>query len=911
MVRSTIVVRASDALPLAASVDDEQTEQALQEHKQQAKLIFRRITPNSEPRLSIESGSYSLQCVNFVSARTCLEAERTSVCARVFSYLIADNVVYLTIAEKSYPRKLAFSYLDELSKEFATSYGPKVETVRRPYAFVGFDTFMSKTARLYSDTRTASAASGGSGLDQLNDDLHDVTRIMTKNMEELLWRGDSLDRMSHLSSSLRSESEKYRKAARNINIQAMLRHPNASPMMQQQPQLHPAPSSGVNAQIQPGAITYTTSTSPDGRIIYHPFRLRICRDQSRSCKPLSSFSYQTANGVVSGIQWIPAEATSAMPTGAQPASAEFTASWNRGYSREGEKAMKEWQKDEDKRRRREEKEAAKRVSQWERERRGGDTDRDLRHAREKDARVGRMPRSPSFTTTGANSVPVGPPGAGGPYNSYTNPMADLETRFEGIDIGRRDYDRERERKANVGYGTARSRKGSVNYDNRRKSGVYADGYGAAPSHTTNPGFTPAGFPIDHRPASPYAVPGNYPPPSPSRPAGDFGYAGSGGYPSSPGRPAGDTYQRASSPYQRAASPYQRAASPYQRAASPYQRGASPYQRGASPYHGPSGLPNAYDRSRAPSPVPTPIGPYGAPRSRAPSPVPAAAGPYGPPRSRAASPMPNAMPYNARSRAASPIPGIMPSASPGFPQPTVPGRAPPSPRASPRMAGNSLSYPHEQQRPQQPLLPPDGFSRPPNLAQSYTWFDTMKIQDMDNFFDDMPRMPLVLVPHDVYHEDWIRFMQDLAMAWAGRLPTADPSRRSQKRSSVTAELVDLWDASFFQQRGVEVILFKGHERRSGPSAGTIIDHLPSFDSDSDSSATSSLTGISDLSDDKYGKPGYGPYARPSDVYAPENVEALRRRMQKKSDKRKRRKARERERKYALYITCVPWKEGGPR
>jgi hypothetical protein len=117
----------------------------------------------------------------------------------------------------------------------------------------------------------------------------DVTRIMTKNMEELLWRGDSLDRklhsisyscdrskvayvmlglssptsrcflllaymtghhmilsifccitldgiirydvllttspagMSHLSTSLRSESEKYRKAARKINVDAMIR----------------------------------------------------------------------------------------------------------------------------------------------------------------------------------------------------------------------------------------------------------------------------------------------------------------------------------------------------------------------------------------------------------------------------------------------------------------------------------------------------------------------------------------------------------------------------------------------------------------------------------------------------------------------------------------------------------------
>lgn len=35
---------------------------------------------------------------------------------------------------------------------------------------------------------------------------------MSKNMEDLLWRGDSLDRMSTLSSSLRDESLKYRKA---------------------------------------------------------------------------------------------------------------------------------------------------------------------------------------------------------------------------------------------------------------------------------------------------------------------------------------------------------------------------------------------------------------------------------------------------------------------------------------------------------------------------------------------------------------------------------------------------------------------------------------------------------------------------------------------------------------------------
>ncbi|KAL7423101.1 SNAP receptor [Cryptotrichosporon argae] len=205
MVRSTTIFRVSDGLPLAASVDDESTEKALTEYKQQSKLVFRRLTANSEPACSIESGDYTLH------------------------YLIVQNVIYMCICDQSYPRKLAFSYLDELSKEFQRSYEGKIEGASRPYAFMGFDTFISKTTRLYRDSRSLTqggaggASSNPSQLDELNENLRDVTRIMTKNMEDLLWRGDSLDRMSHLSTSLRSESAKYRKAARQINLDALLR----------------------------------------------------------------------------------------------------------------------------------------------------------------------------------------------------------------------------------------------------------------------------------------------------------------------------------------------------------------------------------------------------------------------------------------------------------------------------------------------------------------------------------------------------------------------------------------------------------------------------------------------------------------------------------------------------------------
>jgi hypothetical protein len=82
--------------------------------------------------------------------------------------------------------------------------GFRNRTVSHQRPFV--DTFISKTTRLYADTRTAQTNAlahgstevqpGSSNLDKMNAELQDVTRIMTKNMEDLLWRGDSLDRES-------------------------------------------------------------------------------------------------------------------------------------------------------------------------------------------------------------------------------------------------------------------------------------------------------------------------------------------------------------------------------------------------------------------------------------------------------------------------------------------------------------------------------------------------------------------------------------------------------------------------------------------------------------------------------------------------------------------------------------------
>ncbi|MCJ1445387.1 MAG: SNAP receptor [Stictis urceolatum] len=194
MVLSTFVSRI-DGLMLAASVDDDSSEAHLSEPKSQAKQIIKKLSRNAEPQASIECGKYTIH------------------------YLINDTLCFLTICDKSYPRKLAFTYLSDLSTEFTNTYPSQNFNAAtcRPYAFVDFDSTIQKTKKSYQDARAAN------NLEKLNDELKDVTKVMTKNIEDLLYRGDSLERMGDMSASLREESAKYRRAAVRINWELLLK----------------------------------------------------------------------------------------------------------------------------------------------------------------------------------------------------------------------------------------------------------------------------------------------------------------------------------------------------------------------------------------------------------------------------------------------------------------------------------------------------------------------------------------------------------------------------------------------------------------------------------------------------------------------------------------------------------------
>jgi len=135
-----------------------------------------------------------------------------------------------------------------------------------------------------------------------------------------------------------------------------------------------------------------------------------------------------------------------------------------------------------------------------------------------------------------------------------------------------------------------------------------------------------------------------------------------------------------------------------------------------------------------------------------------------------------------------------------------------------------------------------------------------------------------------------------------IPEFSTGEPPPKRSTLVADLINLWNDSFFRSRRVEVILYKGRERRSGPHAGSVDSHLPMpvFDSDSDLSSESSDSSESDDG-------GY--YGRGMDLTESKRMrrEIKEEKKRRKKEKKLRKKIKEREKQYTLYLTYNPPRE----
>lgn len=200
----TFVARISDGLPLVANTAPDFNQGVTQEHKNQAKEILRGLggTASASAKMSIDTSN--------------------NLC---FHYTVRNSLCYLTLTEKSYPKRLAFLYLEEIADAFleslANDYGDPgwrdaIATTARPYAFIKFDLVIQRRRKEFVDPTSRQNTT------KLNEDLADIQSIMRKNINEVLNRGEKLEHVSNISNNLVAESKKFKWGAKKLTWQAMV-----------------------------------------------------------------------------------------------------------------------------------------------------------------------------------------------------------------------------------------------------------------------------------------------------------------------------------------------------------------------------------------------------------------------------------------------------------------------------------------------------------------------------------------------------------------------------------------------------------------------------------------------------------------------------------------------------------------
>jgi vesicle transport protein SEC22 len=202
----TFVARASDGLILSETWDSGQSD-TLSVYKQQAKKILTK-TKNGPSKCSVDGGTASNPII--------------------FHYMVDSGICYLTLGGKSFPKRLAFAFLDEIHKLFleelkkhygtgSVDYRSQIETIQKPYFFITFDRTVQRKRAEFRDPNSTSAIA------KLNEGLAEVNNIVRKSLEEMVARGDALEDVSGRANTLRDEAKKFEKGAKYLNWQAMVR----------------------------------------------------------------------------------------------------------------------------------------------------------------------------------------------------------------------------------------------------------------------------------------------------------------------------------------------------------------------------------------------------------------------------------------------------------------------------------------------------------------------------------------------------------------------------------------------------------------------------------------------------------------------------------------------------------------
>uniref|UniRef100_A0A6B2LEZ5 V-SNARE coiled-coil homology domain-containing protein n=1 Tax=Arcella intermedia TaxID=1963864 RepID=A0A6B2LEZ5_9EUKA len=127
-----------------------------------------------------------------------------------FHYIVSDGVTYLCIADEGFGRRIPFAFLDDIKGRFLATYRDRGKTASPNEMQYDFSRILQTQMEYYSKNENADK------IMQLRKDLDDVQKIMVKNIDKVLERGQKIELLVEQTEQLTSSSFQFKKKSTEL-----------------------------------------------------------------------------------------------------------------------------------------------------------------------------------------------------------------------------------------------------------------------------------------------------------------------------------------------------------------------------------------------------------------------------------------------------------------------------------------------------------------------------------------------------------------------------------------------------------------------------------------------------------------------------------------------------------------------
>jgi len=132
----------------------------------------------------------------------------------MFHFMIHQGITYLCMSEKSFARRICFTFLEDIKNRFLATYGNE-----QIFAALAFGMNQSFSGTLSQQLQYYSYDPSADRIAEAKNQIENTKSIMVSNIDELLRRGEKIDLLVQDTEKLQQQTFVFQKSAKKLRCE--------------------------------------------------------------------------------------------------------------------------------------------------------------------------------------------------------------------------------------------------------------------------------------------------------------------------------------------------------------------------------------------------------------------------------------------------------------------------------------------------------------------------------------------------------------------------------------------------------------------------------------------------------------------------------------------------------------------